>query len=286
MLLLQNFQVEPKLGNWIRRRMQQKCVEKKFWIQRTNGKKSNSQTDNFIDPCHFKNRVSLCSCCVNGISGHYRVESLTGTKQGTKMHFEYPLHYELYWYYKIKINGTLDNGNDKDIAACNGPSIFLLSIFNLMLFLLCLRVLFSSLLYFFFVLLLYNHFDVALYMHWHFEQIKKGSINSVHLAIENLTSRMLRLSIVHSLLIYHSIFSWWTFVSVFFSVCIFLEFSFSGSPSVFHLFIRYIFYSFELYCWCMYQCVSVYEYVFVWVFVCQINRFFFCEWVLHFFFCC
>lgn len=107
----------------------------------------------------------------------------------------------------IKINGTLDNGNDKDIAACNGPSIFLLSIFNLMLFLLCLRVLFSSLLYFFFVLLLYNHFDVALYMHWHFEQIKKGSINSVHLAIENLTSRMLRLSIVHSLLIYHSIFS-------------------------------------------------------------------------------
>lgn len=248
--------------------------------------KSNSQTDNIIDPCHFKNRVSLCSCCVNGISGHYRVESLTGTKQGTKMHFEYPLHYELYWYYKIKINGTLDNGNDKDIAACNGPSIFLLSIFNLMLFLLCLRVLFSSLLYFFFVLLLYNHFDVALYMHWHFEQIKKGSINSVHLAIENLTSRMLRLSIVHSLLIYHSIFSWWTFVSVFFSVCIFLEFSFSGSPSVFHLFIRYIFYSFELYCWCMYQCVSVYEYVFVWVFVCQINRFFFCEWVLHFFFCC
>lgn len=227
--------------------------------------KSNSQTDNIIDPCHFKNRVSLCSCCVNGISGHYRVESLTGTKQGTKMHFEYPLHYELYWYYKIKINGTLDNGNDKDIAACNGPSIFLLSIFNLMLFLLCLRVLFSSLLYFFFVLLLYNHFDVALYMHWHFEQIKKGSINSVHLAIENLTSRMLRLSIVHSLLIYHSIFSWWTFVSVFFFRCafstwiLFLRLSqcISSIYSIYFLFIRIVLLMYVSVCECVWVCVCV-----------------------------
>lgn len=53
---------------------------------------------------------------------------------------------------------------------------------------------------FFFVLPIQNHFDIALYMHWHFEQIKKGSINSIHLANRNpnVSYVLLTISLVHS----------------------------------------------------------------------------------------
>lgn len=121
------------------------------------------------------------------------------------------------------------------------------------------------------------------------------------LAIEILTSRSLGY-LSSTLLIYHSIFSWWTFFSsvccLFFPLSIFnVTFSFLclNLPCAFYLFIRYIFYSFDLCSWCIFVCVVCVQ-VCVSFSFCQINRYFFfalpfsflcfCEWVLQFFCFC
>lgn len=109
------------------------------------------------------------------------------------------------------------------------------------LVLFCLIVEFFFRFFFFFVLPIQNHFDVALNMHWHFEQIKKGSINSIHLVNRNphVSYVLLTISFVHFPNLPFHFLLLMNFFFARFHFCAFSTRSFYVliSVSVFHLFI-------------------------------------------------